>query len=108
MDNQMLMLSIGLLGLIGINIILGSINSIFDNKFNRVKLTQGIVRGIIVTGCFVATYYIGKINPNVIVVKINEVDVNLLTGVYITTLTAFVAYGEQVLKKLAGFVVVKK
>lgn len=108
MDNQMLMLSVGLLGLIVINIILGAVNSIFDKSFNRVKLIQGAVRGIIVTGCFIATYYIGKINPDVIVMKINEVDVNLLTAVYITTLSAFVAYGAQVIQKLAGFVVVKK
>jgi len=108
MDTQMIMLSGGLLGLIIVNIVLGAVNSIFDKTFGKDKLVQGIIKGGIVTGCFIATYFIGSVNPDVIVMKVNEVDVNLLTAVYITVLGAFVSYGGQVVQKLAGYVAVKK
>lgn len=108
MDNQMLRLGIGLLGLILINILLGSINSLFSKDFDKTKFYKGFLKGFIVILSFFGTYGIGVINPDVITMNINDVDVNLVTAIHLTVLGAFIAYGKQVIEKLSTFVSLKK
>jgi hypothetical protein len=99
----MIYLGIGLLGLIIINIILGSVKSVFESKFDKVKLLQGVVKGFIVSLCFIGCYFIGLLNPNIIVINANGQDINLLTGVHMVVLGGYLVYGKEVLTKLATF-----
>lgn len=103
-DIQMFNLGIGLIGLIIINILLGSITSIIEKKFDKAKFLQGLVKGLIVTISFVGVYEIGALNPNIIVINANGQDLNLMTGIYIIVFTGFAFYAKQVFSKLATFV----
>jgi len=104
MDTQTLYLGMALLSLVIINIILGSLTSIFQQQFDKATLWKGILKGLVVTACFVAVVYIGKLTPNIIVVNVNGVDVNLSTATYMLMLSSYIWYGKEVLLKLSGFV----
>ncbi len=104
MDFQIINLSVGLLFLMIINIVLGSIASIFESKFDKNKLIKGMVKGGIVLGCFIGTFYVGILNPDIIVANINGQDVDLLTGTHMILLAGYVWYGKEVLTKLITFI----
>jgi len=104
MDQNILYLGISLLVLVTINIILGSISSLFQQKFDKTKLFQGIIKGIIVTGCFVAVVYVGKLTPNIIVINVNGINVDLFTATHMLMLSSYIFYGKEVLVKLSSFV----
>ena len=104
MEIQILNLSIGLMGLMIINIVLGSVDAIFKKSFDKQRFIQGIIKGVIVTFCFMGTYYIGKLNPDVIVIDVNGQEVNVLTSIYLTILAGFITYAKQVIDKLRMFI----
>jgi len=104
MDQNILYLGISLLALVAINIILGSISSLFQKQFDKTKLIQGIIKGIIVTGCFVAVIYVGKLTPNIIVINVNGINVDLFTATHMLMLSSYIFYGKEVLVKLSSFV----
>lgn len=99
-----LRLGMGLLTLIAVNIILGSIDALLSGSFDPGKCRRGIIKGIIVALCFAATYLVGWINPNVLAVTINGQSVNLLTAVYLVIMAGFLFYAKEVIMKLASFV----
>jgi len=102
-DFQILYLGIGLLGLILINILLGSINSFLERKFDKEKFINGIIKGSIVIISFVGVYLIGNIVPDVIL-DINEQEVTLLMAINVIILGGFIWYAKEVLQKLASFI----
>jgi len=104
MDIQTLYLGASLLGLVIINIVLGSISSLFQKQFDKVKFWQGVLKGLIVIFCFVGVVFIGRLNPNVIVINVNGQDVSLLTGTYMLMLGSYIFYGKEVLVKLSSFI----
>jgi len=104
MDQNILYLGISLLALVTINIILGSVSSLFQKQFDKTKLFQGIIKGLIVTGCFVAVIYVGKLTPNIIVVNVNGINVDLFTATHMLMLSSYIFYGKEVLVKLSSFV----
>jgi len=104
MDQNILYLGISLLALVTINIILGSISSLFQQKFDKTKLFQGIIKGIIVTGCFVTVVYVGKLTPNIIIINVNGINVDLFTATHMLMLSSYIFYGKEVLVKLSSFV----
>ena len=106
-DFQVLTLGLSLLCLIGINILLGSINAVIHREFDKGKLINGSIKGGIITFSFVACYFVGTLNPDVIIINANGQDLNLLTAINILILAGYVWYGKQVIEKLAGFINVK-
>ena len=104
MDLNMINVGVGLLGLILINIILGSMSAILQKQFDKIKLFQGIIKGIIVTISFIGCVFIGQLNPDILVISAEGQDVNLVTGINILLITAYIWYGKEVFTKLASFV----
>lgn len=54
MTTSIIHLAVGLVLLVAVNIVLGSLNALFDGSFDKVKLRNGIIKGIIVAACFIA------------------------------------------------------
>jgi len=104
MDQSILYLGISLLALVTINIILGSVSSLFQQQFDKTKLFQGIIKGLVVTACFVAVIYVGKLTPNIIVINVNGINVDLFTATHMLMLSSYIFYGKEVLVKLSSFV----
>ena len=104
MDQNILYLGISLLTLVTINIILGSVSSLFQKQFDKTKLFQGIIKGVVVTACFVAVIYVGKLTPNIIVINVNGINVDLFTATHMLMLSSYIFYGKEVLVKLSSFV----
>jgi len=94
----------GLVILIVVNIVLGSFSALFNQAFDKKKLFQGIIKGIIIAFCFFATYYAGFINPDIIAVNVNGEEVNLLTACYLILLSGFVFYATQVSVKFVDLI----
>lgn len=106
-DAQLFILGGSLLTLILINILLGSINAIIQKEYDGVKLRQGFLKGIIVCISFVGCYFVGLLNPDLLVLNIEGQEITLLTGINIILVGGYVFYGKDILEKLAGFVGVK-
>ena len=104
MDMQILYLGLSLISLIVINIVLGSVTSIFQKQFDKTKLFQGVIKGLVVTACFVAVIYVGKLTPNIIVINVNGINVDLFTATHMLMLSSYIFYGKEVLIKLSSFV----
>ena len=104
MDVETLYLAVGLIILIITNIVLGSLNALFTNEFDRQKFFRGLAKGSIVVLCFIATYFVGFLNPNIIAININGIEVNVLTGVYFIVLSGYYFYAKQVFDKLSNIV----
>lgn len=102
-DFQMLYLAIGLLGLILINVLIGSINGFLERKFDKKKFIDGLIKGSVVCVSFVGVYFIGILNPS-IAIEIGDQQLTLLMAVNIVLLSGFGWYGKEVLTKLATFV----
>lgn len=103
-DFQMLYLGGGLGGLILINILLGSSSALLQGQFDKTKFFQGLGKGVIISVSFLGVYFIGQLNPDVIVASVNGQDINLMVGVYLIVLSAYMWYAVDVLTKLAKLV----
>jgi mannose/fructose/N-acetylgalactosamine-specific phosphotransferase system component IID len=103
-DQQTLVLGGSLLGLVIINIILGSITSWFKQQFDKAKFWQGLLKGVVVTASFVGVCYIGRLTPNIIVINVNGQDVSLYDGTYLLMLSSYLWYSKECLVKLSSFV----
>lgn len=99
-----LLLGIGLLLLIVVNIVLGSIDALLSEAFDFEKFKRGVIKGGVVAICFAITYLVGWLCPNVLAVYINGQSVNLLTAVYLVIMAGFLFYAKEVVLKLALFV----
>ncbi len=99
-----LRLGLGLLALIAVNIVLGSVDAFLAKSFDRGKFLRGVIKGAIVALCFAATYLVGWANPDVLAVTINGEAVNLLTAVTLVIMAGFLFYAKEVVLKLATFV----
>ncbi len=106
LDFQMLYLGLGLLGLVLINILLGSIDGFLQKQFDKVKLINGIIKGSIVTVSFIGVYLIGNLVPD-ITIEINGQEMTLLMAINVIILGGFAYYAKEVLTKLASFIGVK-
>ena len=80
MTTSIIHLAVGLVLLVAVNIVLGSLNALFDGSFDKVKLRNGIIKGIIVAACFIAFYMAGYLNPDIIAIEVDEQTVNLMTA----------------------------
>lgn len=103
LDYQMIYLAAGLLGLILINILLGSISSFLERKFDLEIFVNGLIKGIIVIVSFAGVYLIGFFVPDILI-EINGQEFTLLMAVNIIVFGGFVFYAKEVLVKLSAFV----
>ena len=100
MNMVMINLTIGILIFMMANVTLGSVNSFFDGSFNKVKFFTGIWKALIILVVYIAVYFAGTLNPNVIVMEIDGVSANVTTAIYIVGMTGFVLYAKQIIEKL--------
>ncbi len=97
----------GLLLLIVANIALGSIRAAMAREWDTKTFVNGLIKGAIVIGAFVAVYFAGWLNPDLVVVEMNGQTVNLAMGVYSVLLIGFTYYAGKVLLKLKEIVTAK-
>ena len=106
MTTSIIHLAVGLVLLVAVNIVLGSLNALFDGSF-KVKLRNGIIKGIIVAACFNAFYMAGWLNPDIIAIDVDGQTVNLMTASNLALLTAYVLYAKDVFVKLKNLILSK-
>lgn len=104
MSPDVICLGIGLAILIVVNIVLGSVDALLSGEFDKRKFWRGVYKGAIVALCFVSTYLVGWLNPDIVAISINGQAVNLLTAVYLVVMAGFLFYAYEVIGKLASFV----
>ena len=105
-DFQMLNLGIALLGFIIINILLGSMDTLLQKKFDKDKCIMGCIKGAIITASFVGVYFIGTLIPDVMI-DINGQEITILMAVNLIVVSGLAWYAKEVLIKLASFVKAK-
>lgn len=98
----------GLLLLIVANIAIGSIRAAVAREWDTKTFVNGLIKGAIVIGAFVAVYFAGWLNPDLVVVELEGQTVNLATGVYFVLLAGFTYYAGKVLLKLKDIITTKK
>lgn len=100
LDMTTIRLAAGLILVILANIALGSTSAIIEGDWDKVKFRNGCIKGGVVAVALIAVYFAGYLNPNLMVVEIDEQTVNLMTAVSLVMLAAFTAYAVDVIKKL--------
>jgi len=108
MDFNIINLSIGMVLLMTVNITLGSLNAIFDGKFNWKKFIKGVGKSTVVALCIGTTYYAGSLNPDILVMELNGTQVNLLTAVYTAIFSAYLWYAKEDVIKIYSLIVPSK
>jgi len=103
-DQNTLLLGGSLLGLIVLNIVLGSVNSFFLKQFDKTKLWQGVFKGIVVSISFICVCFIGQLNPNILLVSVDGKEINLSNATYLLMMSGYLYYGKEVLVKLSSFI----
>jgi len=96
----MINLTIGLLIFMMANVVLGSVNSLFDGTFDKKRFFIGIGKALIIVVVYCAIYFAGTLNPDVVVMEIDGVKANIMTAIYIVGLGGYIAYGKQLIEKL--------
>ena len=100
MEQTIIRLAIGLVLLVAVNVVLGSLNALFDGTFDRIKCRNGVIKGIIIAACFVAFYVAGRLNPDIVAIDIDGETVNVATAANLAMVTAYVLYAKDVFSKL--------
>lgn len=97
---EIIRLSIGMILLIVVNILLGSINALFTKSFSREKLIEGMLKAMVFIVCIFVTYYVGWLNPNIASITINGMKVDVLTALHMAMLAGYGHYAKQVIEKV--------
>lgn len=93
--------------LVAVNVVLGGMSALFDGTFDKTKLRNGIIKGVIVAACFVGFYMAGRINPDIVAIDIDGQTVNVATAANLSMVTAYVLYAKDVFSKLFKLVISK-
>lgn len=107
MTQSVLRLAIGLVLLVVINIVLGSLDALFSGEFDPVRLRNGAIKGAVVAACFVGFYMSGYLNPDIIAIEVDGQTVNLMTAANLALLTAYALYAKDVFLKLKDMILSK-
>lgn len=94
-----LYLAIGLIILIAVNIILGSLAALFGSSFDWKRFRTGIYKGGIVFLCLALVYLAGFLNQDILAFEVSGQTVNLMQAIYIIVLVSYTYYGANVIKK---------
>ena len=97
----------GLLLLIISNIAIGSIQAAAAREWNTKTFLNGLIKGGIVIGAFVAVWFAGWLNPDLVVIETGGQQMNLSTAFYFILVMGFVCYAGKILVKLKEIVTTK-
>jgi len=100
LDQNTLYLGIALLILVTSNILLGSINSIFQQQFDKTKLYIGMGKGTLIVVVLIGILFAGKLTPDIASISINNQNINLFTATQLIMYSAYGYYGKEVFAKL--------
>lgn len=89
-----------LIGLICVNIFLGSMDAWINNTWDKEKLIKGIKKGFSISVATLATYVLGGFIPDILVMTVNEVEVSLVTAIGLVITAAIAWYGKEVVIKI--------
>lgn len=103
-----LKLGAGLLLLIFANIAIGSINAIVNKEWNKEKFWKGVVKGIIVILAFAAVYLAGWLNPDLVVMEVNDETMSLMMAMNVLLVGGFCCYAGKVIVKLKEIIFPQK
>jgi len=95
-----LYLAIGLIILIIVNIVLGSLSAMFVGDFDWKRFRTGVYKGGIIFLCLALIYLAGFLNQDVIAFEVSGQAVNLMQAVYLIVFTGYVYYGKNDVEKL--------
>ena len=96
----MIKIIIGLISVMLANVLLGITLAKLKQEFKKEKLLSGLVKYLGIILGVLLMYLTGYLNPDIIVANINNVEVNLMTGIEVLFISGIVYYGMQDLIKL--------
>lgn len=95
-----LYLAIGLIILIVVNIVLGSLSAMFAGDFDWKRFRTGVYKGCIIFICLALIYLAGFLNQDVIAFEVSGQAVNLMQAVYLIVFAGYVYYGKNAVEKI--------
>lgn len=96
----MIKIIIGLVSVMIANVLLGVTLAKLKQEFKKEKLLSGLVKYLGIVLGVSLMYLTGYLNPSIVVANINNVEVNLLSGIEVLFISGIVYYGMQDLIKL--------
>lgn len=99
-DPAFINLSIGLMILIAANIVLGSLNALFESTFNWGQFFKGIAKAAIIAVVMVGVYFAGALNPDIVAVDVGGQSLTVLSAISAVVLGGYFFYAKQVIDKL--------
>lgn len=97
-------LLIGILLAMISNVLLGSINSIINKKFNWVKLNKGLLKSGVVLVALILLMFAGSLNPDIKVID----DMTVPMAINIIAIATFIFYSAQGILKIKEIVLPEK
>lgn len=86
------------------NVLLGSINSIINKKFNWVKLNKGLLKSGVVLVALILLMFAGALNPTIKVID----DMTVPMAIQIIAIAAFIFYSAQGIMKIKEIILPEK
>lgn len=96
----MLNIALGLLGVMAANVLLGASLAKLQQEFSWEKMLSGGFKVICILGAAALMYGCSFLNPDIIVVSINNANVNLIEAMRYVGVVGITFYGAQDIKKL--------
>lgn len=96
----MIKIVIGLVSVMIANVLLGVTLAKLKKEFNKEKLLNGLVKYMSIVLGVLLMYLAGYLNSDIMIANINNVEVNLMTGIEVLFVSGIVFYGMQDLIKL--------
>ena len=96
----MIKIIIGLVSVMIANVLLGVTLAKLKQEFKKEKLLSGLVKYLGIVLGVLLMYLTGYLNPDIAVANINNVEVNLLSGIEVLFISGIIFYGMQDLIKL--------
>lgn len=96
----MIKIIIGLVSVMIANVLLGVTLAKLKQEFKKEKLLIGLVKYLGIILGVLLMYIAGYLNPDIVVANINNVEVNLMTGIEVLFISGIIYYGMQDLIKL--------
>ena len=96
----MIKIVIGLVSVMIANVLFGVTLAKLKKEFNKEKLLNGLVKYLSIIIGVLLMYLAGYLNSDIMIANINNVEVNLMTGIEVLFVSGIVFYGMQDLIKL--------
>ena len=107
MEYGTLQFAIGLVVLVGVNVLLGTLDSRIKETFDGKKFWNGIKKGSVIALCVAAFYVVGRLVPDVAAVEIQGKKVTVGIAADILLTSAYVLYAKDVFTKLYAMILGK-